>query len=223
MDLNNHTRIPIIRLQPVSVGFIEDELDDFHPGFAYPPSHYDASLNKFVLDEPVSEMGEETLAFQSRVQLALASTQVKPVMYSTAPPPPAPVPTARNVLPVRRRVENIAELKFWDKLFEPSMARFVKAHETAPPDAMGKSGIRDQTDWTGVFERLQTAKNAYIQGNGDSPSRFRMWYRKFADSSGVPLSVVKTAKGVVENDYASPVLGALQLVLEVGRFTAGFV
>jgi hypothetical protein len=217
MDFNNHNGIPEIRLQPVSVDFIENELDSFHPGFANPPSHYDARFTDFVLNNSASEMSEQTLATYNRMQWALTSTQVEPVMFPAVQPPLTLAPMTREVLPVRRRAEPIAALKFWDELFKPSMAQFVKAHGTEPAEVKKKCSIRDQNDWTGVFDRLEAAKNAYSKVDKGFQSVFRKVYRKIADNTGAPLSVVKTTKEFVDNDYASPVLGALQLVLEVSN------
>ncbi|KJR86283.1 uncharacterized protein SPSK_02273 [Sporothrix schenckii 1099-18] len=126
-----------------------------------------------------------------------------------------------HLLPVRRRAEPMVALRFWDDLFTPSMHRFIASHLREPNEVKDKGSIRGQGDWAGVLDKLETARNEYSQIDSGFKSTFRKVYRKSADhAGGVPLSIVKTAKDVVNNDYASPVLGVVKLVVEAATKAA---
>ncbi|EPE09049.1 hypothetical protein F503_06825 [Ophiostoma piceae UAMH 11346] len=217
MDPLDRARIPDIRRQPESVDFIENDLENSHPGLNDPPSHYDARRRMFVLSNPVSQMDEQSLAAYNRVQWAL---KVPGVQAPVAPPGTVTLtlPSAASVLSARPHAEPSAALEFWDELFAPSMNRFVLAHPQEADEIKERGSIRCQNDWTGVFDTLEAAKNAYSQTDKGFKGIFRKVYRKSADHSST--SVVKMAKEVVDNDYASPVLGALQLVLEAAAKAA---
>ncbi|OAA53705.1 hypothetical protein ISF_08644 [Cordyceps fumosorosea ARSEF 2679] len=217
MNPLSRARIPEICCQPESVDFIENDLEDSHPGLNDPPSHYDARRRLFVLSNPVSQMDEQSLTAYNRVQWAL---KVPGVQAPVAPPGTVTLtlPSAATVLSARRRAEPSAALKFWDELFAPSMDRFVLAHPQEADEVRERGSIRGQHDWTGVFDTLEAAKNAYSQTDKSFKGIFRKVYRKSADHSGT--SVVKMAKEIVDNDYASPVLGSLQLVLEAAAKAA---
>lgn len=214
--MDNRASVPEIRLQPESVDFIENELDGYHPGFANPPSHYNPQLGGFVVDMPLNGVDAQTLAAYNRAQWALTGQGVAPVTYPPVRLPPTLAEAEQKVLPARKRAEPIAALEFWDDLFAPSMDRFVKAHATEPDEVKQRCRIRDQTDWTGVFDRLEAAKTAYCQTDNSFKATFRKVYRKTADhSGGAPMAIVDAAKDLLDVDYASPVLGALRLVLDV--------
>ncbi|KAL1891095.1 hypothetical protein Sste5346_007921 [Sporothrix stenoceras] len=101
------------------------------------------------------------------------------------------------------------------------MARFVQAHPTEPDEIKQKCRIRDRADWTGVFDKLEAAKNAYSQTDNSFKATFRKVYRKTADhSGGAPMAIVDAAKDLLDVDYASPVLGALRLVLDAASKAA---
>ncbi|KIH93602.1 hypothetical protein SPBR_04394 [Sporothrix brasiliensis 5110] len=184
--------IPEIQIQSASVNSVGNDLEMSYTGFANRAS-YDVQLQQQVQADRVAGTDEQTLATSN----------------------------GGHSLPVRRRAEPMIALRFWDDLFTPSMHRFLASHPREPNEVKEKGSIRGQGDWVGVLDKLETARNEYSLIDSGFKSTFRKVYRKSADhAGGMPLSIVKTAKDVVNNDYASPVLGVVKLVVEAATKAA---
>jgi hypothetical protein len=76
--------------------------------------------------------------------------------------------------------------------------------------------IRDKTDWDSVYDTLTLAREKY-QENGGSVGRWlRRVRRKAADNITPGAEVAKIASKVVpQNPYATPVVGAVEVLLDV--------
>lgn len=189
--------IPDLQLQSLAVDFIDNRLDKYHPAFSTPPARYDPARGSFM---PVlTPRPDTTMQSQQHQQL---STTPRPDDVQLIPRPPA---------------EPAKALKFWDSLFVRAMNKF-----TAGPNAVKEPGgraeagysIRDKKDWTAVFDTLQDAKQCYFQKKGIKGT-FRRVYRSIADF-GAPV-LLDVTKLVPETGclFVTPVVGAIQIVLEV--------
>jgi hypothetical protein len=207
MDPSGRNSTQASRLQSDSVVFIETQLDAFHPGFANPASHYDEHLQGFVIDDCPPEAAAGSLIVHNSAPGAL-----KPSTLS-------PSDVGKRLLPARTRAEPGAALQFWNQLFAPAMAQFVAAHPQEPSEIKKKGhGIRSKRSWNDVYDELEAAKDAYSQTDTGFKGAFRKVYRKSADQgAGINLSVFKVGQNVLNNEYVTPVLGVVQVVLEASN------
>ncbi|KAJ9414689.1 hypothetical protein QL093DRAFT_2569450 [Fusarium oxysporum] len=102
-------------------------------------------------------------------------------------------------------------LKFWDSLFHRAMNQLKENHPTEPDLKQG-FGIRDKTDCTAVFDQLEKAKETYSKKDKSFTAKFTRVYRKFVDNAAEPL--LGASKFVPNIDYVTPILGAVQILLE---------
>ncbi|KAM0420242.1 hypothetical protein ACHAPD_003813 [Fusarium lateritium] len=102
-------------------------------------------------------------------------------------------------------------LKFWDNLFRRAMNKLKENHPTGPGSKQEFS-IRDKTDCTSVFDQLENAKEYYCKKDRSFKAKFTRIYRKVTDNAAEPL--LGASKFVPNIDYVTPVLGAVQILLE---------
>ena len=195
------SHIPDLYLQTPAVEFIENHSNAHHPAFGTPPSQYDPDRDLFVVCDP------QPLRFG----VPLESHMMHSLHATTAPP--LPIVDHDERLPPRPLAKPSDALEFWDSVFEPAMAQFTKAHMIEPPEiSQMKRGIRSKRDWTSVFDQLEAAKQKYSDVDKGFKARFRKVYRKVAENVA-PLGIVLDI--VPSNEYVSPVLGVIQVLLEV--------
>lgn len=123
---------------------------------------------------------------------------------ATMPPPgdPRPLPPA------------VAAMRFWDQLFPQAMSQFTSKHEE--PKAKRRILddhsylIREKPNWAEVYDELQAAKTVY-DGKG-SMRHVKKGLRVVFDK----VKLVQPATAVLPSvEYLSPVLGALQIIMDV--------
>lgn len=105
---------------------------------------------------------------------------------------------------------------FWDNIFTKSMDKFKELYPTVPKRRV-KSGtdykIRDKTTWVDVYTQLQKAREVYDGDKQGLWGRYKKGRRWMVDHSG---SIVRQGiKLVPTNDIVSPVLAAVQVLLDV--------
>ncbi|KAH7325574.1 hypothetical protein B0I35DRAFT_474336 [Stachybotrys elegans] len=204
MDQSGRNSTHGSRLRSDSVVFIETRLDAFHPGFANPPSHYDERLQGFVIDDYTTNTETGVM------------TVYNPSPGTLGPPSFSPSDLGSRLLPPRMRAEPGTALQFWDQLFPQAMDQHVTTHPDEPSEIKKKGRrIRDKNSWNDVYDELEAAKDAYSQTDTGFKGVLRKVYRKSADrSADINVAVLKTGQNVLNNEYVTPVLGALQVVLE---------
>ncbi|SCV58370.1 uncharacterized protein FFB14_15607 [Fusarium fujikuroi] len=189
------SHIPSINLQPPAVDFIDNRLDSYHPAFATPPSRYDPSLGAYIVcDENFSSESLVTPASGSR-------------------------PTTPQNMQIPRRqfsAQPMDAFEFWDTLF-PLAIEILKEKHSTEPDIKQEFKIRDKTDCTSVFDQLEKAKDSYSKKDKGFKATFTRVYRKLADNVD---PVIGATKFVPNIDYVTPVLGAVQVLLEAAKKAA---
>jgi len=119
----------------------------------------------------------------------------------------------------------MARMAFWNKIFAQSMARFKALHPSESEDRV-KSGvrysIRSETTWEGVYAQLQKAREAYDGDKRGFWGKYQKPKRWLIDNSSPVLE--KGIKFVPSGDYTSPVVAAVQVLLDVsfGVFLLAF-
>lgn len=141
-----------------------------------------------------------------------------------AAPQAGPLPlTARGLSshpeeqpPPRPLAEPVEALKFWDTLFPLAMGQFKEEHPIEP-EALVQSGIgiRNEQDWTSVFDKLETARQVYSNVDKGFKAKFKNIYRTLADRAVQPLLNIT---GLVPDvEYITPVLGIIEILLEAAK------
>ncbi|KAH6608458.1 hypothetical protein Trco_001804 [Trichoderma cornu-damae] len=190
-----HSAIPSIHLQPPSVDFIDNRLPNIHDVFRHRDDvRFDPVLQKYVQNHHQHTVIDEPDAGGSRGNNGQVLTQPH---YTFG---------------------DIGESeKFWGLIFFESMKKFIHEYPNEPKmrDKSGYS-IRTQTTWNGVNEQLHKAREAYDGTRQGFRGRCKRVFRKIGHDAAEPVQ--NMIRVMPDIDYVSPVLGAVQLLLNA--FTA---
>jgi len=138
-------------------------------------------------------------------------------MSTSSPPrPPAlPTPPAPDEdLPSRPLAATINAMTFWDGIFPDAMDRF----KLASPEPKGRSktpfSIRVKDNWDDIYGRLEAARTLYKNQTG-----FGGWLRKVRRKAADNIQpVIGVTSFVPDLDYVTPVLGAVEVLLDVSHY-----
>lgn len=181
--------IPPVHLQPPSVDYIDNRLPEHHGVFKNTNSHYDHTVQKYVPDQSGRD-GKSVVGNQDKGQ-------------------------TENQLSTTSQLGDIGDPeKFWGLVFPEAIAAFTTKYPTEP-EGLEKLGyrIRDQTTWKGINAQLHRAREVYDGTQVNFQGRCKRALRKLGDSAIEPTSNVVNLVPNIE--YISPVLGAVQLLLNV--------
>ncbi|KAK4454248.1 hypothetical protein QBC34DRAFT_155738 [Podospora aff. communis PSN243] len=178
--------------QTIVAPFIDNQLVEAHPALAANNnSSYDSSLG----------------CYAQREDVVVQAAQPPPVDASSEP--------TDDVLPARPLPDPVSAMKFWDDIFDDAMKEFIDNAE-AEPDKSSACAIRDKKDWDSVFGQLESARNRFNNTTGVR-GKMRKIYRKVADNV---QPVIQLTKLVPDIEYTTPVLGAVEFLLEAARNAA---
>ncbi|RFU34145.1 hypothetical protein B7463_g2238, partial [Scytalidium lignicola] len=181
--------IPKLQLQSPAVDFIDNHLAKYHPAFANHHARYDHTTGRNV-------------AIQETIVMPSGGPIAPPALLAVADDyeiPPRPLPS-----PVKA-------MKFWDDIFLDAMSTFEDMSTKDPTEPI--YSIRGKKDWETVYGRLEAARNAYNSTEGIR-GKVRNVYRKVADNI---QPVIELTKFVPDIDYVTPVLSAVQVLLEAAK------
>jgi hypothetical protein len=103
-------------------------------------------------------------------------------------------------------------MKFWDQIFDPAKTKLCEQIESKKVSKSGCS-IRKETTWEGIYGQLQKAREKHDGTKkgfwGSCVSRMR----KVGDNTEI---ITQATRLISDVDYVSPVLAALEVVLDVG-------
>lgn len=116
----------------------------------------------------------------------------------------------------------VEAMKFWDNLFPEAVSQLKEKHPAPSVEKRSYDGhsylIRNKANWSEVYDELQAAKIVY-DGRG-SVGRVKKGLRVFVDK----VKLVRPVTAILpSSEYLSPVLGALQIIMDVSCFFTFFV
>lgn len=195
-------RIPDLQVQSLAVDFIDNHLDKYHPAFSTPHARYDPAQGSFVA-VPTPRLGSPPMQSPDKQQ------------------PSAMRQRDDMTLSPRSLADPANALKFWDSLFVRAMKKFaVGPKATKEPAGRAQAGfsIRDKTSWTAIFKTLQSAQESYFRTKGIKGAA-RIGYRAFADHAAPLLLDVTNLVPETGCVFVTPVVGSIQIVLEVTQLS----
>ncbi|KAI1662238.1 hypothetical protein F4813DRAFT_396912 [Daldinia decipiens] len=189
--------IPNLQTQYLAVDFIKNRLDEFHPGFAIPVSRYDSQLGVFMVTTTQLEQ--------------YPSPNLEALQGPNNPKLEDPVDVAEE-LQSRPLAKPAEAKKFRDAIFPLAMAKLGNESPEEPKNRIRTGySIRGKNGWKDVYGQLERARAVYTSNKGIKGFT-RKIYRGFAERVTQPtLGVIKL---IPDNDYITPVLGAIQVLLE---------
>ncbi|KAI0847284.1 hypothetical protein F5Y00DRAFT_263647 [Daldinia vernicosa] len=195
---------PNLQSQSPAVDFIENHSAEFHSGFMVPASRYDFHLGAFIVTTTQPER--------------YSPPNLEALPGSNTPELEEPADAAEEI-PSRPLAKPAEAMKFWDAIFPLAMAKFGNESPEEPKNRI-KTGysIRNKKGWKDVYDQLERARAVYTSNKGIKGFT-RKIYRGFAEGAAQPtLGVIKL---IPDNDYlTTPVLGAVQVILESAKFAA---
>lgn len=201
-------RLGRLHLIPPTVEFIQTHLQQHHAAFVDPPAHYNPTSERY-------EPNNKALALMPR------PNDGAPIMEGNSATTPLsvqlPVPSSTmddNMFPPRPALTDVKAMEYWAKLFPKALAEF---NETDEPKGRNKTeySIRNEHDWDNIYEKLEKARTKYQSETG-TVGWLRKVRRKAADHAAPVAQTASNVKKVLpENSYSTPVLGAVQLILDV--------
>ncbi|KAI3396809.1 hypothetical protein diail_11638 [Diaporthe ilicicola] len=220
MEPPPHGRIPKLQLQSPAVDFVENSLDKYHLAFSTPPSQYDPYLGGFVIQNPSVMIPVRP---PPSMAVAMYDGDHSPAPDAALAVATEPSPTAENAASIipRPLPKPIKALEFWDSLFPKAIAHLTEVHPYEPEHLI-KSGrrLRDKTNWTQVFDQVETAKDDYSKVDGNFKAGFRKVYRKFGEHVADPLNratKLVPGGGDLGSAAVTPIIGCVQILLEASR------
>lgn len=132
-------------------------------------------------------------------------------------PNPFVVAPSTPLYPLRNEVETTAAMQFWQGILTDALKAFKDTR--AEPKGRNATGysIREKNDWDAIYSVLESARAQYQRAKGPMGT-LRSVRRKLADHIAPLAGISKTASKLVpDNVYATPVLGAVEVVLDVSH------
>ncbi|KAH0425036.1 hypothetical protein CcaCcLH18_11179 [Colletotrichum camelliae] len=185
---------PRLHHRPITVDYIDNHLQKYHPAFVNPPIRFDSMSGHYVLkDQALVQRPAENLVVASGASDDLLDD------YGV---PPRPELTSTN------------SMKYWNAIFPEAMKQLRLT--TKPKGRAGAAfDIRNKQDWDSVYGALEEARNKY-KSEGGSLGWVRKVRRKGADNINMVGQTVKiVSKAVPSNPYSTPILGAVEILLDV--------
>ncbi|KAK4069933.1 uncharacterized protein Triagg1_6728 [Trichoderma aggressivum f. europaeum] len=179
--------IPPVHLQPPSVDYIDNRLPEHHGVFQNTNSHYDHAVKKYVQNESGRD-GKSVVGNKDKDQ------------------------TPNQLNPTSQLGDIGDPEKFWGLIFPEAIAAFTTKYPKEP-DGLEKLGyrIRNQTTWKSINAQLHRAREVYDGTQVNFQGRCKRALRKLGDSAIEPTTNMVNLVPNIE--YVSPVLGAVQLLL----------
>lgn len=187
--------VPELVNQPPSVDFIENRMPKYSPAFRNSPVYYNTASQRFVSNERQKSLSLEQTSSVS-IQNNAIEQEFPPIGHAMA------LVTSPSA--------NTEAMKYWDEIFSDALTQLQTTSE--PRIKNTELRIRCDKGWDTIYLKLEKARSGYLKQGG----QFGQIVRWCADHTTPATVLVKIAQGVApSNPYSTPVLGAVQLILNV--------
>jgi hypothetical protein len=191
-------RIPSVSLQSAAVDFIDNKLPEHHELFkrVRDNTRYDPVAGVYVPVKSVATMSDNSANAPGKI---------------SAIPPAKPLPLVGE------------SMKFWVIVFGPAIEKLPKRHPVDEPAKLTQKkeyscSIRQEKDWDGVYKKLQSAREIHDgtkKGFWGAVKKGTRRARCFLGSNSGPIHTI--VKLVPDHEFVSPVLAAIEVLLDVSR------
>lgn len=201
-----------IRLQTPAVDFIDNRLPRYHPAFEHPERFHGEDGNQLIAigsDWSSPTTFDHTTSFVPSDQAAKSQDLVGPAMLS-----PRPSQQAARPLP-----PSIEDMRFWESIWPKAIDRLSETPEAPGRKDKGFS-IRGAKKWADVTNTLNRARDKYNGTKADGSryhtvlGKIKRSGRRVGETVATPLQ--QAIKVVPNHPIATPVLGAVDLLIKVG-------
>ncbi|KAH8788350.1 hypothetical protein F5883DRAFT_531837 [Diaporthe sp. PMI_573] len=182
-----------------TVDFIDNRLPKRHPAFVNPPVRFDPMSGHYVSkDQALVQRPADGAVVVSGGSNALLDD---------------------DGIPPRPEWTNVCAMNFWNRIFPKAMDQL-----RSTPQPKGRAAtifdIRNKQDWETIYDTLEQARNKY-QSKGGPVGWLRKVRREGADNLAPVGVLVKTASKMAPSDpYATPILGAVEILLDAVKTAA---
>lgn len=192
---NSSDFVPNLGNQSPSVDFIENRMPKHFPAFRNSLVYYSTDSQRFVSISRPKNGSREQIG-STFIQNHATAQEVSPI--------------GQPMALVASSSTNAEAMRYWDEIFSDAMTQLQTTLE--PKIKNSKLRIREDKAWYTIYDKLEEARSGYLKQGG----RFGEVVRWCADHTPSVTVLVKIAQGVApSNPYSTPVLGAVQLILNV--------
>jgi hypothetical protein len=187
--------VPDLGSQPPSVDFIENRMPKYSPAFRNSPVSYNTASQRFISTHRQKNGPRE---------------QISPIYIQNNAIEQEFPPIGQPMALVASPSTNTEAMKYWNDIFPDALTQL---QTTAEPRIKNlELRIRYDKGWDTIYIKLENARSGYLKQGG----QFGQMVRWCADHTTSATILVKIAQGVApSNPYSTPVLGAVQLILNV--------
>ncbi|KAM0438486.1 hypothetical protein ACHAPT_001235 [Fusarium lateritium] len=207
------SRLGRLHLRPPTVDFIQTRLPQHHAAFVDPPVQYNSKSERY-------EPSNQALTLVPRPNNGAPAMQGNSATTPLGVQPPATSSAmGDNTFPPRPALIDIKAMEHWSRLFPKALNEFNETNESKGREKTEYS-IQNEHDWDNIYEKLEKARAKYQSERG-AVGRLRKVRRKAADHAAPVAQTTSNAKKVLpESSYSTPVLGAVQLILDAASAAA---
>ncbi|TDZ31329.1 hypothetical protein C8035_v005927 [Colletotrichum spinosum] len=195
------TQVPRLTDQPPSVDFIHHRLPRHHEAFSDLSVHYDPTVGCFVPNEQEAAGMEPSPSEPTAIPLSEPGIlQGRDMAH-------------HDKLPNRPVHEGFGSMVLWNQIFPEVMETFKRTTKEPKDRSRTEYDIRTDQTWEAVYGKLQKAQLKY-DGEAEKGGWFRRKRRSAAGKAPVVSEVLSNVSSLVpNNEYATPVIGVVSLML----------
>jgi len=178
----------------LKLAFMDTRLAKHHEIFHRPAAKYDTTLGHFVA--------------------APASSAGPPSGLSGAEPDDA------SEMPMTQSLSKVMKsMSYWDLIFPKAMEEMTaKTNVNVSKTRDASFHIRGEKTWVDVYAKLEEAQNRYLDKTPGVRAKLRRVWRWTAENASEPVRA--GTRLVPQMDVVTPVVGAVQIVLEAAKRNA---
>jgi hypothetical protein len=193
----------------LALDFVENELPRYHSYFKNVAVRNDIRTARYAGDL-TPELQD---ALPQRIQ------KLEPALALAENAPGQTILSTTDWFPETNAEEKVQNaMKYWEKLFTPAMQDFKKSPMLSAKHHLPMYDIRKSNSWTDIYTKFEAAQRQYTVQTGVKGTARKIW-RWTAENAAEPM--IRLASTVVpQSDVVTPVIGAVQIMLEAAEKSA---